>query len=169
MTNDNEKTIETVISAERDSLLRLARCRTDNADDAADIVQEVLMKTWKRKDAVPISDIRSYLYRCLLNACATYRQRHATTKFVPISTDMPAAAPSDDSTAAEYRRITRLLETIPPEQSEVISLRTVGGKSFGEIAEILGMPVSSVKSRFRYGIEKIRKMIYDSPQKTKKL
>ncbi|MBP3510435.1 MAG: RNA polymerase sigma factor [Prevotella sp.] len=169
MGHNNEETMEAVIGSERDSLLRLACCRTGDVDDAADIVQDVLMKTWKRKDAVAIADVRGYLYRSLFNACATYRHRRASVTFVPVSADIPAEAPADDGTAAEYRRIMRLLETIPAEQAEVISLRTAGGKSFAEIAGILGLPLPSVKSRFRYGIEKIRKMIYDSPKKTKRL
>lgn len=58
---------------------------------------------------------------------------------------------------AEYRRIARLLTEIPDEQAEVIRLRIYGDNSFAEVAEILSLPLPTVKSRFLYGLEKLRK------------
>lgn len=57
----------------------------------------------------------------------------------------------------EYRRIARLLTEIPDEQAEVIRLRIYGDNSFAEVAEILSLPLPTVKSRFLYGLEKLRK------------
>lgn len=48
---------------------------------------------------------------------------------------------------------------IPEEQAEVIRLRTIGGLQFGDIAQMTGLPESTVKSRFKYGIEKVRKLL----------
>ena len=59
----------------------------------------------------------------------------------------------------EFKLINRLLETIPQGQSEVIRLHIHGEKTFREIADILEIPESSVKSRYRYGIEKLRREI----------
>ena len=56
---------------------------------------------------------------------------------------------------AEYRRIASLLTEIPDEQAEVIRLRIYGDNSFAEVAEILSLPLPTVKSR--YGLEKLRK------------
>ena len=58
---------------------------------------------------------------------------------------------------AEYRRIASLLTEIPDEQTEVIRLRIYGDNSFAEVAEILSLPLPTVKSRFLYGLEKLRK------------
>jgi RNA polymerase sigma-70 factor (ECF subfamily) len=63
----------------------------------------------------------------------------------------------EDEMEHEYRRICQLLETIPDEQAEVIRLRFYGEKSFKEIADIIGVNLSTVKSRFMYGLEKIRR------------
>jgi RNA polymerase sigma-70 factor, ECF subfamily len=58
--------------------------------------------------------------------------------------------------AAEVRGA--LLE-LPDEQSKVIQLAYFGGFSHSEIAEMLGMPLGTVKGRMRLGIEKIRTQI----------
>ena len=57
----------------------------------------------------------------------------------------------------DFRRITLLLAGLPPEQAEVIRLRLHADKSFAEIADILNVPLTTAKSRFQYGIEKLRK------------
>ena len=50
----------------------------------------------------------------------------------------------------------RLQRTLPEEQAETIRLRYYGDKSFQEIADIFGVALSTAKSRFRYGMEKIK-------------
>jgi len=56
----------------------------------------------------------------------------------------------------EFLRIGRLLDSIPPEQASVLRFRVIDGLRFTDIAAILEIPVTTVKSRFTYGIEKLR-------------
>lgn len=56
----------------------------------------------------------------------------------------------------EFRMINRLLSILPMEQSEVIRLRHHSNLSFQEIADIMDVPLPTVKARYRYGIDKIR-------------
>ncbi len=48
------------------------------------------------------------------------------------------------------------LRELPAEQSEVIGLAYFGGFTHSEIADMLGMPLGTVKGRMRLGLEKIR-------------
>ena len=50
-----------------------------------------------------------------------------------------------------------LLQSVPQEQREVVILRIHDGLKFGEIARITGCSTSTAKSRFRLGIDGIRK------------
>ena len=54
------------------------------------------------------------------------------------------------------RGVRGALQELPREQSEVIGLAYFGGFSHSEIAEMLGMPLGTVKGRMRLGLEKIR-------------
>ncbi len=56
-------------------------------------------------------------------------------------------------TAAQVRGA---LTSLPDEQSEVIGLAYFGGFSQSEIAQLLGVPLGTVKGRMRLGLEKIR-------------
>lgn len=160
MKQNNNDNIMAVIDAERENLFRMACYRIGNIDDSADIVQETLLKVWRRKDFINIRDVKKYLYRGVLNACVSYINRSEHGKFVPLSNDIVSDESENKSFFVEYQQITVLLENIPQEQREVILLRTISGKSFQEIAEIQNLTIPTVKSRFRYGIEKIRKIIY---------
>ena len=72
-----------------------------------------------------------------------------------------AATGEEDNREEEFKRISRLLDTLPEEQAEVIKLRIYGNNSFAEIAEILSVPLPTVKSRFLYGLTKLRRAMKD--------
>ena len=57
----------------------------------------------------------------------------------------------------EYQRVIGILKDIPEEQAEVIRLRMYGNRSFAEISKILQIPLPTVKSRFLYGLDKLRR------------
>ena len=69
---------------------------------------------------------------------------------------------SDDLTEEEVVRrdqaagLRGALQKLPGDQSKVIQLAYFGGFSHSEIAEMLGMPLGTVKGRMRLGLEKIR-------------
>lgn len=56
-------------------------------------------------------------------------------------------------------RITRAVEDLPPEQREVFLLREVGNVPFKEIAEIVGVPENTTKSRMRYALERLQQAL----------
>ena len=69
----------------------------------------------------------------------------------------------------EFQRIQYLLNSIPEEQAEVIRLRTIDDMSFVEIAELLKLPVTTIKSRFLYGISKLRSKVNPLEERTYEL
>ena len=97
--------------------------------------------------------------RAIANRCCDYH-RHRRNATLPTER---AAALADDSgdqeLREEYERIAGLLATLPEEQAEVIRLKTSDSLTFARIAELTGSTEATVKSRFRYGIGKLRKLI----------
>ena len=62
----------------------------------------------------------------------------------------------------EARGVHGALETLPEEQRRTIELAYFGGFSHSQIAEMLGMPVGTVKGRMRLGLEKTRRQLADT-------
>ncbi len=152
--------LERVIDEYQQGLFRFAFFRTGSVDDSRDIVQGVFFRMYDRhRDVTAIENMKSYLYRATANACSDYHRRRQSRRSVPLS-HAAARAEEEDPGAptaeTEYERINALLDRIPIEQSEVIRMRTVDDLSFIEIAEILQIPPATAKSRFRYGVEKLR-------------
>jgi len=151
--------IERLLTAERPDMLGYACYRLGSMDEAEDAVQEVSLRFFQRlRDAgAQVRNPKSYLYRSLANHCTSLlREERPLVPCPPDGLPEPAVA-EDEDFEQEFRRISRLLSEIPEEQAEVIRLRFYGNKSFKEISEILGLPLTTAKSRFLYGLEKIKR------------
>jgi RNA polymerase sigma-70 factor (ECF subfamily) len=59
----------------------------------------------------------------------------------------------------QSKELNRLLDGISGREAEVIRLRAFSDLSFADVAVIVGASVSTVKSRFRYGIDKMRRAL----------
>jgi len=145
-----------VFKAERPRLLRYACYRMAGSDDAEDVLQETFLKL--HADGGQINDLPSYMFRTLANVCTKWQTNANRIKTIPLDTrvDVADTAP-DKRNEDDYQRIALLLKEIPDEQAEVIRLRIYGDNSFAQVAEILSLPLPTVKSRFLYGLEKLRR------------
>lgn len=148
-----------VIGMERDALLTYACYRLGNRSDAEDVLHDCYLKLHERftdgQEGAKLN-IRNYVFRSLSNLCTDRladRTRHLTVDLG----QQDVVETDTDNRESEYCRITSMLDRIPEEQAEVIRLRMYGNRSFAEISNILQVPLPTVKSRFLYGIEKIRK------------
>ena len=58
-------------------------------------------------------------------------------------------------------RLQKALDDLPEEQQEVFVMREFQGLKFWEIAEIVGIPENTIKSRMRYALQGLRKSLED--------
>lgn len=148
-----------VIGTERDALLTYACYRLGNRSDAEDVLHDCYLRLHERftdgQEGAKLN-IRNYVFRSLSNLC-TDRLADKTRHLTVDLGQQDVEETDTDNRESEYCRITSVLDRIPEEQAEVIRLRMYGNRSFAEISNILQVPLSTVKSRFLYGIEKIRK------------
>ena len=184
-TNRTLKEAEQLMAAERQEMLQYAYYRLGSIDDAEDAVQDVFVMLHRRlgesndegiasdSSAVrgvgadfkesrerggnaEVRNLSAYLYRTLANICISRLREAGRMPTVAIDSQPEPMVSEDDDFEQEYRRINQLLDTLPEEQAETIRLRYYGNKSFQEIADILGVALPTAKSRFRYGMEKIK-------------
>ncbi len=165
VTNSSNKLneFEKVISEFQDQLFRFAFFRIGSLADSQDIVQDVFVKFYRtQKHSSNIHNIKHYLFRSISNACKDYQKKVKKHFFEPLekTNDSTFLQEKDASyhllLTEEYQRIEKLLQHIPDEQAETIRLRVVDDLSFIEIADLLALPVTTVKSRFKYGIDKLK-------------
>ena len=106
-----------------------------------------------------VKNVRCYLYRALSNCCTQQLRERRKVEYVDVTAlrDLQAEDITPTNFEQEQALIARLLAALPDEQSEVIRLHLHGECTFAEIAEILDIPQPTAKSRYRYGIEHLRK------------
>jgi RNA polymerase sigma-70 factor (ECF subfamily) len=133
---------------------------------AEDVTQEAFLSIWRsgaRYDRARGS-VRAWTLGIVRNRAIDALRRQAG-KAPKLSFDDEAALeqrPSADLTDEQAlqresaRQLRGALGELPDEQSKVIELAYFGGFSHSEIAEMLSMPLGTVKGRMRLGIEKIR-------------
>ncbi|MDP4228571.1 MAG: RNA polymerase sigma factor [Bacteroidota bacterium] len=155
--------LENIITEFQDQLFRFAFFRTGSFADSQDIVQEVFIKLYHENGNLQtVNNIKNYLYRSISNACIDFSRKSRKLKFEPIDKIvLPINMHENEAShnliqIEEYNRLKKLLSELPNEQSETIRLRVFDNLSFVEIAEILEVPVTTIKSRFKYGIEKLK-------------
>jgi RNA polymerase sigma-70 factor, ECF subfamily len=142
-----------LVRRHRDRLWRVALRTLGNPEDAADAVQEGLLSAYRaaagfRGDAA----VTTWLHRIVVNACLDLARRRAVRATEPI--DEGTAAVSDGDRLGERETATEVLAALrrlPVEQAAAVVLVDVEGYPVAEVAEILEVPVGTVKSRCSRG------------------
>jgi RNA polymerase sigma-70 factor (ECF subfamily) len=132
---------------------------------AEDITQEAFLSLWRSKaryDRVRGS-VRTWLLGIVRNrAIDLLRHDVAGAPQVNLEADLPERPAATEETDAEAlrreaaRQVRGALEVLPRDQMRVIELAYFGGLTHAQIADMLGMPLGTVKGRMRLGMEKIR-------------
>lgn len=153
-----------IITSVRDRLYRLALRMVNDADEAEDVVQDVLVKSWKQKDRIlSLDNPPAWLMRMTKHQ-AIDRLRSRSVRMVreteAATTDRDVITPhriveGNDTLA----HIHRLLQQLPADQRTVLQLREVEGMEYREIAEITGLNLAQVKSYLHRGRQKIRALL----------
>lgn len=157
---------EALVDVFGERLARYAFRRIGNLHDAEDVAQKVFVQAFAvRKRYRDVQNVGPYLYRMTANACTDwlrYRGRRPETPLEETAEALPSDWPDAGDEAAareEQQRIEGWLQSLPQRQADVIRLRVFGDLPFAEIAQSLGCSEPTVKSRFRYGLEKLKAMI----------
>ena len=132
---------------------------------AEDITQEAFLSLWRSKaryDRVRGS-VRTWLLGIVRNrAIDLLRHDVVGPPQINLEADLPERPAATEETDAEAlrreaaRQVRGALEVLPKDQMRVIELAYFGGLTHAQIADMLGMPLGTVKGRMRLGMEKIR-------------
>ena len=139
-------------------------------EEAQDICQEAFLKAYRGLTSFKgESRFSSWLYQIAINLSRDRLRRRKTRNWVSLD-DVEEASPSGSQRApAEGERFVEALEVqelvasavaaLPEEQREAVILKEYQGLTFPEIAEIQGVPISTVKTRLYRGLTVLRERL----------
>lgn len=158
--------VERIYEKYRDTLLTLAMQLLNDAGTAEDVVQDVFVSFAQVAATFRLrGSLRSYLATCVVNRV---RDRHRARKRRGPVLSLEAGAPLESDCSGpdgrlvsneRSRLVARALARLPEEQREVIALHLNGQLKMREIAKLQDVPVTTVRGRYRHGINRLRSIL----------
>jgi RNA polymerase sigma-70 factor, ECF subfamily len=135
-----------------------------NADGADDVMQEALIRTYRRVGQIrDLGAFKPWLYRTVRNACLMSRRRRvneprhfesidrpASERWPDRPIEVPDPSPGPEAAAVNLgrrRRLRAAIKRLPPSYRAVVLLREVEGLSTREVAAALSLSEANVKQR----------------------
>ena len=155
-----------------DTLYNVALRLTGNASDAEDLVQDTVMKAYRAWDKYELgTNCRAWLVTIMRNTFINeFRRRSKQPSPVQFDTVEDISVFEEvqdrDPEGSFYHSIVddevkRAIQELPEEFRIPVVLSDVEGLSYAEIAEILDLPVGTVKSRLFRGRRRLQQRLYE--------
>jgi len=149
----------------QDRVFNMAYRILGHREDALDAAQEIFLIVYRSLPGfAEKARFSTWLYRVTVNRCRDLLRRRATVKHTrPLSLDArravsaddrpadppaPGASPLEEAVGRETRAVVEeAIAALPADLSEILVLRDVEQLSYEEVAEVLDIPVGTVRSR----------------------
>lgn len=162
-----------------DAVFRYAmRLTAGNRAEADDIVQEAFLRAYRHWHTFQRgTSARAWLFTIARNVFLRMRERQARTpETLESDIDLDVSAVSATQILREFvendpesrffasfidEEVTRAVESLPPDFREVVVLSDIEGLNYAEIADIVGVPLGTVKSRLYRGRRMLQRALYE--------
>ena len=175
---DERARFEQIVLPHLDAAFNLARWMLRSGADAEDVAQEALLRAYRFFGGFHGGDARAWLLQIVRNTCYTWlgknrpmetmefdETHHSTELSGGVAAGAPdrpqlGGSPEAQAIASEDReRLTRALEELPPRFREVLVLRFQEQMKLEEIAKLIHIPVSTVKTRIYRGVMALKPLL----------
>lgn len=138
-----------------------------NHDDAQDLVQEVLVRVQRGLATYQPGNLEGWLSRIATNAFLddVRRRRRRPVELLPEPASLErvaqASSAADEQSAIERlpEHVQQALRELPPDYRAAVVLSDVIGLTYEEIAEALGIPIGTVRSRIHRGRSRLKRVL----------
>lgn len=175
----SREAMEQLLMRAQEVAFRFSLLVCGHADDAEDVMQDALLKTYRYVDRIRDPDaFRTWLYRTVRNACLMKRRRRVGEPAALVSLEQGGVADSGEPTAIDVvdsakgpddlaindwigERLRKALMRLTPSLRVVVVLREMEGLSTREVAEITGISEANVKTRLHRARVLLRQQLED--------
>lgn len=145
-------------------LIRVATGLLNNTHAAEDVLHDFFVSFVASADKVKLNgNLKAYLATCVANLA---RNRIKRSQLMPRALDENEQVESDvlqpDLLAVQKEEaviVNQALSQLPYEQREIIVLHLQGNMKFTQIAKLRSTSVNTIRSRYRYGLDKLRSLL----------
>jgi RNA polymerase sigma-70 factor (ECF subfamily) len=137
-----------------------------DAERAQDAVQQAFLLAWRELPRLRDPErFGPWLHRLLVNACYEELRRHRrwSTRLRALPVDGPAG-PDTTVSVADRDALDRAFGRLTPEHRAVFVLHHHAGLTLAEVADVVGVPLGTVKSRLHHATRAMRAAIVADSQ-----
>ncbi|MCP4452247.1 MAG: sigma-70 family RNA polymerase sigma factor [Planctomycetes bacterium] len=161
--NGHEQGLVRAYGKYKNYLLKIAHALLSDPGQVEDVVQDVFVSLAESAHRLKVDGhLKGYLVRCLINRVHNLKKsKRATVTLCKLSEPCSGSGGPDHWVILndEQTRANAALNELPYEQREVIALHLRGGLKFRQIAELQGLSINTVQSRYRYGLDTLRSIL----------
>ena len=133
-------------------------------DVAEDIVQEVFVQMWQKREKITLtSNIKSYLFQSTRNkAIEIIRRNKLQSDYINEEKHKQKSSYEIDIEADNYmlkEQLYKSIRQLPPKCQQIFVLSKMNGLTYGEIAEELNLSVKTVENQIGRGLKLLRGML----------
>ena len=145
-------------------LITVATALLNNTHAAEDVLHDFFISFVKSADQIKLSgNLKAYLATCIANLARNRIKRRQLEPMALDESDTIESAALGPVLLAIQKEETEILNQaisqLPYEQREVVVLHLQGDMKFTQIAELRSTSVNTIRSRYRYGLEKLRSLL----------
>ena len=162
-------TLEEAFARFQGELLGMLFYMVGNREDAHDVLQETFVKCWRHREKLPqIENLRAWIFRIAVNTARDLRQTAWRRRRKPLPEGQTMIDKQQTGPDAHLHQneqlslVRRALAQLRPEEQEVFLLRQNGELTYDDIAQTIGIPTGTVKTRMRLALTKLRHSLADS-------
>lgn len=147
----------------KNKLFRFANRLLEDREEAEDMVQEVFIKLWNRRDK--LDEYRSVEALAMVttrNLCLDKlkRRKIIIERMENLKDEMTDSQQDQKTDLSDIvHKIHQIIQTLPEQQQSIIQLRDIEGYDFEEIAELLDMNENAVRVNLSRARKKIRELL----------
>jgi RNA polymerase sigma-70 factor (ECF subfamily) len=162
------RAFEAVYDRHGKAAFSLAYRMVGDRNAAEDVVQEAFLSIWRSRVRYQRDrgSVRTWILGIVhhrgidgLRRNTVHQKRRASAEGIEEWKEAPERTDAQAIQADEARTVRSALSTLPEQQGRVIQLAYFGGFTHTQIAEMLDLPVGTVKGRMRLGLEKLRRTL----------
>ena len=142
------------------ALLLFARQHAPAEADAQDLVQEAVVESWRRQPGGRPPAL-GWVYATIRHRAIDLARRNGRRSNRETAARLDGPQCWFDSGMDDRERnqlIQKAMNSLPEIYRDVLTLKVWGGLTFGEVAEALEIPANTAASRYRYGLQELRKL-----------
>jgi len=161
LARDDPAAVELIWDRYANDLLAYLRCVLCSIHDAEDVLQIVFVRiVRKRHKLAKARHLDAYVYRIARNEVSGWIRRRKRDRQRKLADESwLVVRQGDDGPSDLGEHLQAALNRLPQTQREVIVMKIYRQKTFLEISRLLDMSLSTVASRYRYGMEKLRTLL----------